>query len=413
MSTSGENLDLNLSLNLPLSRMQLENQAAPSLGRARSNRFACLPPPSNTASSCGLASDKFAANYNNGVTAQQSRTSVQTPPKNAPSIEGKICGNTSIQVPKQEQTAYNGFPGPAYMMARSSKKAKSVKHDKNAVKEAKLEPGDNLNLTGCCRYDSSLGLLTKKFIKLIQEAKDGTLDLNRTADVLQVQKRRIYDITNVLEGIGLIEKTTKNHIRWKGFGTVGSQKLDDGVSYLKAEVEHLSAEECRLDNQIRDKQESLRELISNQNCKKNLFLTKDDIMSLPSLRNQTVIAVEAPRASSIAVPDPDEDIGFCQKQYSLMIRSTTGPIAVYLLSKNEKKNKEISVKRAKLMDPFTWTNSSRVDDAELSLSPDTSTSSKGCGFQKIVPIDSGIDDDYWLRSEHEVSATDLWGTEEL
>lgn len=30
------------------------------------------------------------------------------------------------------------------------------------------------------------GLLTKKFIKLIQEAKDGTLDLNRTADVLQV-----------------------------------------------------------------------------------------------------------------------------------------------------------------------------------------------------------------------------------
>ena len=29
------------------------------------------------------------------------------------------------------------------------------------------------------------------------------------------QKRRIYDITNVLEGIGLIEKETKNTIRWK------------------------------------------------------------------------------------------------------------------------------------------------------------------------------------------------------
>lgn len=33
---------------------------------------------------------------------------------------------------------------------------------------------------------------------------------------LKVQKRRIYDITNVLEGIGLIEKTIKNKIRWKG-----------------------------------------------------------------------------------------------------------------------------------------------------------------------------------------------------
>lgn len=29
------------------------------------------------------------------------------------------------------------------------------------------------------------------------------------------QKRRIYDITNVLEGIGLIEKKSKNSIQWK------------------------------------------------------------------------------------------------------------------------------------------------------------------------------------------------------
>jgi len=29
------------------------------------------------------------------------------------------------------------------------------------------------------------------------------------------QKRRIYDITNVLEGIGLIEKKTKNQVRWR------------------------------------------------------------------------------------------------------------------------------------------------------------------------------------------------------
>lgn len=33
--------------------------------------------------------------------------------------------------------------------------------------------------------------------------------------ILQVQKRRIYDITNVLEGIGLIEKKLKNRIQWK------------------------------------------------------------------------------------------------------------------------------------------------------------------------------------------------------
>lgn len=33
---------------------------------------------------------------------------------------------------------------------------------------------------------------------------------------LNVQKRRIYDITNVLEGINLIERYKKNHVRWIG-----------------------------------------------------------------------------------------------------------------------------------------------------------------------------------------------------
>src|SRR6478752_4694284 len=46
-----------------------------------------------------------------------------------------------------------------------------------------------------CRYDSSLGLLTKKFIALLRSSAHGDLDLNRAASQLKVQKRRIYDIT--------------------------------------------------------------------------------------------------------------------------------------------------------------------------------------------------------------------------
>ena len=41
-----------------------------------------------------------------------------------------------------------------------------------------------------CRYDSSLGLLTKKFVSLIQNAPEGILDLNAAAGQLGVQKRR-------------------------------------------------------------------------------------------------------------------------------------------------------------------------------------------------------------------------------
>jgi hypothetical protein len=63
--------------------------------------------------------------------------------------------------------------------------------------------------------DSSLGKLTQKFVNLLKESPEGVLDLNFAASSLNVQKRRIYDITNVLEGIGLIEKNSKNHIKWR------------------------------------------------------------------------------------------------------------------------------------------------------------------------------------------------------
>jgi sugar-specific transcriptional regulator TrmB len=44
---------------------------------------------------------------------------------------------------------------------------------------------------------------------------------------LQVQKRRIYDITNVLEGVGLIEKKSKNNIIWKPAMPSGSEDVAD------------------------------------------------------------------------------------------------------------------------------------------------------------------------------------------
>lgn len=77
------------------------------------------------------------------------------------------------------------------------------------------------------RKDNSLGALTQKFMQLIESSPDGTLDLNEAFKILNVQKRRIYgvtdsgllltlpDITNVLEGVGLVEKKSKNVIVWR------------------------------------------------------------------------------------------------------------------------------------------------------------------------------------------------------
>jgi hypothetical protein len=50
------------------------------------------------------------------------------------------------------------------------------------------------------RSETSLTNLTKRFVDLLSSAEDGVVDLNTASVQLDVQKRRIYDITNVLEG---------------------------------------------------------------------------------------------------------------------------------------------------------------------------------------------------------------------
>ncbi|KAK6319967.1 hypothetical protein J4Q44_G00090740 [Coregonus suidteri] len=111
--------------------------------------------------------------------------------------------------------------------------------------------GDSLQPQTPSRHEKSLGLLTTKFVTLLQEAKDGVLDLKAAADTLAVrQKRRIYDITNVLEGIGLIEKKSKNSIQWKGVGPgCNTREIADKLIDLKVELDDLDKREHELDQQ--------------------------------------------------------------------------------------------------------------------------------------------------------------------
>jgi len=55
--------------------------------------------------------------------------------------------------------------------------------------------GTPSSLSHPSRYDSSLGKLTKQFVHILRSSPDNSLDLNRAASELGVQKRRIYDIT--------------------------------------------------------------------------------------------------------------------------------------------------------------------------------------------------------------------------
>lgn len=182
------------------------------------------------------------------------------------------------------------------------------------------------------RYDSSLGLLTKKFCKLVEDADDGVLDLNKAAEALSVQKRRIYDITNVLEGIGLIEKKSKNNIQWKGAGGSEASEAEQQQAELRQQVAQLQADERLLGGHIAALQDSIRTMADCPANRSRLYVTDTDIAALPSVAGDTVFAVKAPMGTELSVPDFESDAD-APKQYKIVLNShSEAPIEVWLVS---------------------------------------------------------------------------------
>ncbi|XP_023133223.2 transcription factor E2F2 isoform X2 [Amphiprion ocellaris] len=175
------------------------------------------------------------------------------------------------------------------------------------------------------RYDTSLGLLTKKFVGLIAESPDGVLDLNWATEVLEVQKRRIYDITNVLEGVQLIRKKSKNNIQWLvGDVFEGGAGGGEKACALRKELGDLERAERSLDELIQSSTTQLKQLTEYKDSQRLGYVTYQDIRSIASLRDQTVIAVKAPAETKLEVPDT------AGGSLQIYLKSRNGPIEVYL-----------------------------------------------------------------------------------
>uniref|UniRef100_H9Z611 Transcription factor E2F2 n=1 Tax=Macaca mulatta TaxID=9544 RepID=H9Z611_MACMU len=220
---------------------------------------------------------------------------------------GRLPAKRKLDLEGIGRPAVPEFPTP---------KGKCIRVDGLPSPKTPKSPGEKT------RYDTSLGLLTKKFIYLLSESEDGVLDLNWAAEVLDVQKRRIYDITNVLEGIQLIRKKAKNNIQ--GRGMFEDPTRPGKQQQLGQELKELMNIEEALDQLIQSCSLSFKHLTEDKANKRLAYVTYQDIRAVGNFKEQTVIAVKAPPQTRLEVPDRTED------NLQIYLKSTQGPIEVYL-----------------------------------------------------------------------------------
>ncbi|XP_044022894.1 transcription factor E2F2 isoform X1 [Siniperca chuatsi] len=250
----------------------------------------------------------------NAATAEQRANSLYSTPHGP---EAKPIRSSSGRLPAKRKL---DLEDPLYLPEFRTPKGKGSIAARIPSPRTPKSPGERT------RYDTSLGLLTKKFVGLIAESPDGVLDLNWATEVLEVQKRRIYDITNVLEGVQLIRKKSKNNIQWLvGDVFEGGAGGGEKACALRKELGDLDRVERSLDELIHSSTTQLKQLTDYEDNQRLGYVTYQDIRAIGSLRDQTVIAVKAPADTKLEVPDMAG-----QGSLQIYLKSKNGPIEVYL-----------------------------------------------------------------------------------
>ncbi|CAL2046932.1 unnamed protein product [Caenorhabditis brenneri] len=193
------------------------------------------------------------------------------------------------------------------------------------------------------RADKSLGLLAKRFIKMIQYSPYGRCDLNTAAEALNVrQKRRIYDITNVLEGIGLIEKRSKNMIQWKGGDFMlnvkdgkrqsATTEEEERINQLKTDLDDLNKVEESLEQHQRYLQQSLRNMTESVDNNLLSYVPRQQFATI--FKTDLTIGIQSRIGTQVRMSDPEE-IELNGGPSWCYLKDATGPLRAAVVSNHE------------------------------------------------------------------------------
>ncbi|EAX93601.1 hypothetical protein TVAG_427230 [Trichomonas vaginalis G3] len=165
----------------------------------------------------------------------------------------------------------------------------------------------------------SLASLTQGFIHLLTNSEDVEIEITKASEMLDASKRRLYDVTNVLQGVGLVERCGKSKIKW----TSRNSKAD-AQSYHNALLE----KEKEL-IQISSFLDAKIEEFTNSEVFNNLgWVTDFDIQKCKKDRNSKVFALKGPASLAVQVDETEDGT------YRMVCQSEDQPISWTPIGRN-------------------------------------------------------------------------------
>ncbi|EME28310.1 transcription factor E2F isoform 1 [Galdieria sulphuraria] len=191
-----------------------------------------------------------------------------------------------------------------------------------------LEKGEKLRYPRKERMkQSSLFDLTARFFDILLHSPNGTVDLNFASRKLDVRKRRLYDVLNVCEGVGILDKATKNCVKLRENGAETMTNMQKFLD-LQRQLKMLEDEESEVD----------RELLMHNNPENRSKRNRSHcrLSTVFSKNHQKELFIEAPAGSVLSVLKPKLSTDGVEWLYQIAVKSTGGQVAYKILSDTDR-----------------------------------------------------------------------------
>ena len=178
-------------------------------------------------------------------------------------------------------------------------KGQSNDGDSSSKEEIDIEEG---------RQENSLCQLTKKVLEYIKNKKKYNININELVKELRVKKRRIYDITNVLQGIGYIEKQGKNEIIWKE-----KYMLNEKTSKNKNKNALINKQIKEINEKLTKQIEELNSISSKDDFNKNSYIKFIDLINLSKIEKTDLLIIKTIIGSKLNILDKKTSKQACEE----------------------------------------------------------------------------------------------------